>query len=250
MPLSTEDLIDAIEAHSAGLADAARDNLEARVRHCPDWTVADLVHHVTDVHWFWNKIATERPSGPPDTPDRPERVADDQLVDTFLAGAERLVATLRDADQSAACWTWAPHQQDVAFITRHQVQEAAVHHWDAVDAADEGLMLEPAIAADSIAEFLTFSVSSDADPAEPELPSLGGSFVLHATDTDDTWTVSDGTAPGTTRFSTDPDDAATAPRLSATATELLLWLYGRLDMDTAPVPADVVARFRALCFTD
>jgi uncharacterized protein (TIGR03083 family) len=250
MTLSTEECLAAIEAHSARLAEAGRDNLAARVRHCPDWTVADLVQHVTDVHWFWTKIATERPSGPPDTSDRPARVPDEQLVDTFLAGAERMVRELRAADQSARCWTWAPHQQDVAFITRHQVQEAAVHHWDAVDAAGGSLAIAPAVAADAVAEFLTFSVSSDADPAEPERPSLGGRFVLHAVDTDDTWLVGDGDAPGTTRFTTDPDAARDAPRLSATASDLLLWLYGRVDLETAPVPADVVGRFRALCFTD
>lgn len=250
MPLPTDDCIAAIEAHSAGFAEATRDNLAARVRHCPDWTVADLVHHLTQVHWLWATVAEETPDSPPDESRRPDRAPDDQLVDRFLAGAQRLADVLRRADQAAACWTWAPHQQDVAFITRHQVQEAAVHHWDAVDAAGGTLVIEPAVAADAVTEFLTFSVSSDADPAEPERPSLGGSFVLHALDTDETWAIGDGDAPGTTRFSTDPDDAHDAPRVSATASDLLLWLYGRRDLDTAPVPADVVSRFRALCFTD
>ena len=43
MTLSTFDCIAAITEHSAGFAEATRDNLDARVEHCPDWSVADLV---------------------------------------------------------------------------------------------------------------------------------------------------------------------------------------------------------------
>ena len=64
---------------------------------------------------------------------------------------------LRTADGTVPVWTWAP-QQDIAFIRRHQVQEAAVHHWDAVRAAGGQLAIEAPVAADSIEEFLTFSV--------------------------------------------------------------------------------------------
>ena len=246
MGLTTDECIAAIEAHSAGFAEATRDSLAARVRHCPDWTVADLVWHLTSVHWLWATIAEEQPDSFPDEARRPERPGDDSLVDAFVAGAGRLADVLRGADQAAPCWTWAPLQQDVGFITRHQVQEAAVHHWDAVDAAGGTMSIEPALAADAVAEFLTFSVASDADPADPPRPSLRGTFALHATDTGDTWTVTDGTGEGTVAFSAGTADAPCSP---ATASDLLLWLYGRADLDTAPVPDDLVARFRALCFT-
>jgi uncharacterized protein (TIGR03083 family) len=160
MTLSTFDCIAAITAHSAGFAEATRDNLEARVEHCPDWSVADLVWHLTEVHWFWATIVAETPDAPPDQARRPARRPDDELVDAFVAGAAHLVEVLRGADQSASCWTWAPWQQDVAFVTRHQVQEAAVHHWDAVNAAGDSLVIDPAVAADSVDEFLHFSVPS------------------------------------------------------------------------------------------
>jgi len=32
--------------------------------------------------------------------------------------------------------------------------------------------------------------------------------------------------------------------------DLILWLYGRVDLDTSPVTPDLLERFRALCFTD
>jgi hypothetical protein len=40
------------------------------------------------------------------------------------------------------------------------------------------------------------------------------------------------------------------PAIAASAADLLLWLYGRVDIDTSGVAPDRVARFRALCFTD
>jgi len=223
----TFEQIAAITEHSAGFADATRENLESPVAHCPGWTVADLVWHLTEVHWFWATIAEERLQSPPDESRRPARASDDGLVDAFVAGAGRLVHVLREADQSAPCWTWAPHQQDVAFITRHQVQEAAVHHWDAVHAAGGTLVLDAEVAADAVDEFLTFSLSPD--PA-----GSAGGFALRASDTGDTWGVADGDA----------------PVLEATASDLLLWLYDRVDLDTSAVPADAVARFREGCATD
>ena len=247
MTLSTFACIAAITQHSAGFAEATRDHLDARVEHCPDWSVADLVRHLTEVHWFWATIAEERLAAPPDDSRRPPRADDAALVDAFVAGAAHLVEVLRNADQAAPCWTWAPAQQNVAFITRHQVQEAAVHHWDAVNAAGDRLELDPALAADSVDEFLTFSVPTDAaDYGDPEKP-LAGSFVLRASDTGDAWTLHDGSRPGTIRADT---GATEAPALEAPASDLLLWLYGRRDLDTSVVPADLMTRFRGLCFTD
>lgn len=246
MTLSTFEQIAAITQHGAGFAESTRGNLQAPVEHCPGWTVADLVWHLTEVHWFWATIAEERPDSPPDESRRPGRPDDDGLVDAFVAGAARLVQVLRQADQSASCWTWAPRRQDVAFITRHQVQEAAVHHWDAAHAAGQTLAIEPAVAADSVEEFLTFSVSSDADPADPAKPALDGSFALRATDTGDIWTLTDGGTPGTVAVT----GVVTTPSIEASASDLLLWLYGRVDLDTTDVPVDLLARFRDLCFTD
>jgi uncharacterized protein (TIGR03083 family) len=247
MPLSTDDCLTAIARHSAGLASAARDRLTEPVEHCPGWSVADLVEHLTGVHWFWATIAEERPDSPPEQSRRPARAEDADLLDVFEVGAARLVQVLRSADQSAACWTWAPQAQNVAFITRHQVQEAAVHQWDAAHAGGGGWEMDPAVAADCVDEFLTYSVSSDADHEDPPGGPLAGAFVLRSSDTGDAWTIADGDLPGTARISSGTSDA---PVVEATAADLLLWLYGRTDLDTSSVPGDLLARFRALTFTD
>ncbi len=181
----------AIAEHSAGFAAAADGNLDAEVRCCPGWTVADLVAHLTEVHWFWATIADERLSEPPEESRRPARAPRDQLIGQFRTGADRLVRVLAAADPADRAWTWAPAQQDIAFIARHQVQEAAVHHWDAADAAGRAVAIAAPVAADAVDEFLTFSVSSDADPAEAR-PALNGRFALRCTDADAAWTISDG----------------------------------------------------------
>ncbi len=242
------DFVGAIAEHSDGFAAAADGNLDAAVEHCPSWTVTDLVEHLTAVQWFWATIAQEKLSSPPEDSRRPAAAPRQQLIKTFREGADRLETVLRAANGGDAVWTWAPAQQNIAFIARHQVQEAAVHHWDAVNAAGGRLAIAPVIAADSIAEFLTFSVSSDADPAEPARPALAGRFVLAANDIDSAWTVEDGGAPGTTRW--EPGADPEAPIVTATASDLLLWLYQRVHLETAPVPPEVIARFRVLCFTD
>jgi uncharacterized protein (TIGR03083 family) len=247
MSLSAADCITAMTSHSAGLAAAAEGNLDAAVRHCPGWTVADLVDHMTEVHWFWAAIASGRLAEPPDESLRPPTAPREQLIETFRDGADHLASVLRTAGQQERVWTWAPGQQDVAFITRHQVQEAAVHHWDAVDAAGGALAIEAPVAADAVEEFLTFSVSSDADRAEPARPALDGAFALRCTDTDAAWTVTDGGSAGTIRFERGTADSL--PAVSGTASDLLLWLYGRVSLDSA-VPPALLGRFRALTFTD
>jgi uncharacterized protein (TIGR03083 family) len=241
-----------IAAHSAGLADVAESNLDAPVEHCPGWTVADLVGHLIEVHWFWGLVAEQRPTTPPEVepPAPPSRA---ELVPAFRAGALRLVEVLRAADQQAPAWTWAPTQQNVAFITRHQVQEAAVHRWDAEHAAGRRYAFDVPVSVDSIEEFLTFSVSSIANQPDQPRPSLDGRLVLSATDADAAWTILDDEQPGTVRFTRGAQ--AGEPAITGTASDLLLWLYQRVDLPVAPGadgrPADaLVARFRALTFTD
>jgi len=165
-----------------------------------------------------------------------------------------MVDVLRAADQDAVCWTWAPSQQNIAFITRHQVQEIAVHHWDAVNAIGGELAIEPDIADDAVREFLTFSVSSDTDTAPAERGSLPGSFQLRATDTGTIWHVHSGQKPATVAFeiadSNGSNEGADDAEIAATASDLLLWLYDRVSPDTSAVDADLLAQFRRLCYTD
>jgi len=74
MSLTQEQCTSVIAAHSAALADIAGTNLDGKVEFCPGWTVRDLVHHVTEVHWFWATIVEDRITERPSHLEHPERV--------------------------------------------------------------------------------------------------------------------------------------------------------------------------------
>ena len=245
----TLDPVAAIVEHSTALADAAEPNLGAPVEFCPGWTVADLVHHLTEVQWFWGTITAEQLQEPPPQDRRPPRPADDELVAALRNQTRQLAEVLRRAEHSAPVWTWAPSRNDIGFVVRHQVQEAAVHRWDAEHAAGRDVDLDPALAVDSIEEFLTFSVATVSDHPDTPRPGLGGTLVLRATDVAAAWTVADDELPGTVRFERGTGEAPDAT-VSGTASQLLLWLYGRVVLAAAGPDPAVAQRLRGLSFTD
>src|SRR5262245_43797154 len=171
-PLSTDRQLDAIRTEAGRFWDAidAASDVEARVPSCPEWSVSDLAQHLAGVHIFWTKIVD--PEASSDAP--PGRDALQLMVDVLGA-----------ADPDQHVWTWSA-QQDVAFVIRHQVQEAAVHRWDAQTATGGNVdPVEADIAADAIDEYLTL-----ARPAITEdSPPLPGSVHLHCTDVDGEWFV-------------------------------------------------------------
>lgn len=244
MTLSTEACLAAIAQHSYGFAEAVRGNLNAKVEHCPEWNVADLVRHLTGVHWFWRTIAADRLSEPPDQAHRPARAEPDDLVPAFEAGAEQLVDVLRAADQKAPVWTWFPGRQDIGFITRHQVQEAAVHHFDAANAAGKPWSIDPVVAADCVEEFLTCSLA-DADDVLRLGRSMSSPLVLTATDIGSSWTVSQADPSAPLLWKPSADGPAT---VSGTISDLLLWIYGRVQLPTDQ--PELVAEFRRLSSTN
>lgn len=256
-PAAGFDPVAEITEHSAGLARAAETDLSAPIEHCPGWTMADLVWHLTEVHWFWSSMVAELLPAPPDDDQGPQRPADDQLLSRFQAGAAHLAQVLAAADPGAPCWTWAATQQNAGFVIRHQVQEAAVHHWDAEHAIGRELALGMAMSVDAIDEFLTFSVATVLGyHPDPPRPSLGAPLVLAASDAGVEWTITDDSLPGTVTFSAGTADPG-LPRVTGTASDLLLWLYRRVPLPVTagawgdqPAAEQLVSRFQALAFTD
>ena len=247
MTLSLDRSVAVIDGVCEALAADAAGRFDEPVAGCPGWRVRDVLAHLVEVHWFWATIVEGRLAAPP-TEGRPTPVADDHLISAFLLGARRLTGALAGADQSASVWTWAPGQRDVAFVTRHQIQEAAVHGYDVAAAVGAPWPIDTDVAADAVEEFLTFSVSSRLDPAEPVRPALDGALALVARDVQGAWTVTDDDAPGTVRFA--PGAAPGAAVLEGSAADLLLWLYRRVHLEGEEHHAALVGRFRALTFTD
>lgn len=252
--LSVEAATSLIDSDSAALRAAAQADPKARIMACPEWSMADLLWHIGHVHWFWNTVVSVPLTDEQAVHDYPdiERPADDQLAEFAAEQAEALVSALRSTDPASPAWTWAPSQQDCAFVTRHQVQEAAVHRWDAQHAIGAAEPIDRMAALDAIEEFLTVSIASTAWPAEGAAP-LGVPLVLHATDAGDdgSWTVTDAGPGIITAAGGVPVGETGSVTVSGSASDLLLWLYERVDLAAdGPDAAEVVARFRALTSTD
>lgn len=240
--LSTERCLEAIEVHGLALAGAAAGNLGAPVTCCPGWKVGDLVWHLRRVHYFWASVVDGLLTDPAAVAEI-ERPSDPAtLLADYRRGVEWLTGVLREADQTAPVWTWS-HQRDVAFVTRHQVQEAAVHRWDAERAAGQDIAIEADVAADSVDEFLEHSTPS----RHPDAAPLGGTVHLEAIDAVGGWLISEGGDLALrVRRGGGPADA----RLRTTASELLLLLYRRHQLGPGQVEGSAGPLERLLARTN
>jgi uncharacterized protein (TIGR03083 family) len=197
---------------------------------CGDWTIADLVWHLSEVHWFWATIIEQRV---PDENalkalDRLERPDDYQdLVAQGRANLDLLLRALAATDDETSVWTWAP-QQNVGFIRRHQVQETAVHRWDLQHAANSAPdPIDPAAASDSIDEFLTIQLPFAVSDAK----RLRGTVHVHCTDTEGEWFIhQDGRV--------EPIHSKGDVAMRGTASDLLLAVYRRVPMTDLDVIGD------------
>src|SRR5260221_2631594 len=185
--MTPEETVEAVRRESSMLADAARKNLAPTVPSCPDWSVSDLVWHVGGIHRHRIWLITEHPDGPAGFEiDRPK---DDEIVDWFEDGAEKLARVLAAHEPSEKVWTWFPPDQTVGFWQRRMAQETAVHRWDGEHAAAETHPIEPALAADGIAEFLDTLMVVEVQFSNKPPKGNGETIHVHATDEPPKWVV-------------------------------------------------------------
>ena len=220
--LSFPDMLALIEDRSAALrAAAAEAGFDARVPGCPDWTVADLLAHVGEVQLFWTAVVGAGEAvGPPDD----EVVGDTEPHGDLLAwsadATDRLILELRNAGPGRLCWTWwessgAPTNSGA--VARHQIQEAAVHAFDAQQAGGRPEPIPAAVAADGVGEYLTVELPTNGPwPYEPATVVIeagaGGSWVLDLNTPGVTVLLGDehGDAKPTATVTADPSDMVLA----------------------------------------
>ena len=178
------ELLDAIARDGSAFANAcALTDLDRRVLACPDWSVGDLLWHLTQAHSFWTQVVVQR-----STTDRPSHVlarpADGALLDLYRAGLSNLLGALGDADDDAKVWTFTD-DHSVAFVIRRVAHETAIHSWDACQAAQIDRVTDPQLCSDGIDEFLTHFIGRpDADAQ-----AVGGSVHIHCADVAGEWTL-------------------------------------------------------------
>lgn len=219
---------------SAGpaLADAAVSaGLDAPVPSCPGWRVSDLLRHVGMVHRWANAIVAEARPGPVVEPARP---ADDDLVGWVRAGHATLVDSLAVAPADLDCWSFLPSPSPLAFWTRRQSHETAIHRVDAALATGETVTFETDVAADGVDELLTGFLPRPSSGLHLETER---SLVVHALDAGRHWHVTIG--PGTPRTvvggGAEPSGDCV---VRGTANELYLLLWNRRNRIGLAVDGD------------
>ncbi|GAA2751569.1 maleylpyruvate isomerase family mycothiol-dependent enzyme [Kitasatospora cinereorecta] len=233
--------LDALRREGALLADAAAATpLDAPVPTCPDWRLADLVRHVGQVHRWATAFVAEGHRKPLD--DAGQQAAfgpdpgDEELVDWFRTGHAALVSALDAADPGLDCWSFLPAPSPLAFWTRRQAHETAVHRVDAESAAGvEPTATTPAFAEDGIAELLTgFLVRPRAALRSDEQRTL----LVRATDRPASWLVTIGRDPVVVTEDAASGAAAADCTVSGRAHDLYLLLWNRLPLERVDTAGD------------
>src|SRR5438067_11865072 len=104
------DFLDAIRRESdVFYATAEGADPTVGVPSCPGWTIADLVWHLGEVHWFWAAVIERRALGPEEVEDaKPLRPADyHDLLAWGRAQVDHLIDVLETASDDVTVWTWA-----------------------------------------------------------------------------------------------------------------------------------------------
>lgn len=215
--------------------------LDAPVPGCPGWDVHRLTRHLGYVQ-RWARLAATTGASP--DPAEIDELGDDagaeELLDWFETGAARLVDVFRGLDPDAPTWHPFPVAQVAAVWPRRQAHEAYVHAWDAESAIGTTAALEPATAADGVAEY--FEVMVPRRIARDGTPAPVGVLEVVCTDAAfhhglDRLVVR---VDDPLRVEVDPD-ARPDGRLAGTGEELLLALWSRRPLAAAPTDALALA---------
>ncbi|MFJ9690521.1 maleylpyruvate isomerase family mycothiol-dependent enzyme [Kitasatospora sp. NPDC101183] len=218
----------AVSAETARFVAAVRSADPATsVPTCPGWTLIDLVRHAGSVQRWFTALLLQRIQQPP-TERRVELKLPEQAEDypAWLAEAAAEADTAFAAiDLDAPMWAWGVDQH-ARFWVRRMLFETLVHRVDGELALGLQADIDPALAADGVDEFLTnLPNAASFAPRTAELRAEHRAIRFTRTDGDGDWLVRlrpDG-------FGLDTSDGAAAATVAATAADLLLLLYGRLD---------------------
>jgi len=188
--------------------------LDDRVSSCPDWSLRELGWHLGRVQQFWAEVIRAgvdvQPEFPPEAPGPADA---SELAAWMRASTRALIDALDAMPADRPAWAWWRDDHTVGAIARHQVQEAAVHRWDAQSVVRTPEALAVEVADDGLAEFVGIA-RQVGDPAP---------ITFVATDTGRSVSAGDGPA---------------AVTVSGSASDLVLVLHGRVSPDEVRVDGD------------
>jgi uncharacterized protein (TIGR03083 family) len=244
---SFPELIELVAERSAALREAVAvaADLDVRVPGCPDWSLRDLVAHLGAVQRFWAVVVA---AGPAEGPPTPEALGDREprgdLLEWSAESTNILLAALHATDPELSCWAWwgaSAAPMTVAAVARHQVQEAAVHAYDAQESIGKPEPLPAAVAIDGVPEFLEVGVG--AQGAWPHRPAR---LAFSATE-GQVWVLQ--LTPSGARIDPAPGEDPVAT-LSGQASDLILVGYGRAPLERLRITGDRVVVEQFLTWTN
>jgi uncharacterized protein (TIGR03083 family) len=219
--------IDAVEHEGHALSVAARHDTTAAIPACPGWTMDDLLRHIGTVHHRTSLLLREQ---------RNERPANDEVTPPhgdslgwYEAGLAAVLEALRTTDPDTALWTFGG-EGTASFWQRRMAQETVVHRVDAEQATGVVAPIAPDLAVDGIAELVEVFLVMRAgrDTGAP------ATVHLHTTDVEGEWLLRIGEGTMTVERGHAKGDAA----VRGPASDLYLWLWGRVPLDRLEVFGD------------
>ena len=230
----------ALRADSPALQEAvAEAGPEPAVPACPDWSVADLVEHLTSLlHWVRETVprgVTTAPAPRPPTGDLPNWP---EALDGLRRELTGTIETLEAVESDFPAWNWAPQSKQAGFWHRRMAHEISIHRWDAEAAAGRPTPIETKLAADGVGEVLDTWLPAGKRKGPTD---LHGVVHLMASDAGHEWFVrlrGAGVALLDTGTILDTDDHHARAQATGTASDLLLALMGRQRLDRLVVTGD------------
>lgn len=155
----------------------------------------------------------------------------------LAASTELLPAALREAGPDQGCftgWGYTQTPHTVGGVARHQVQEIAVHTYDAELTVGRAGLTACGGGARGVEENLF--ISSFTTSAWPHKPTA---FDFHATEGRSWRLTVDGDGARTTRLpATGENPDAAGLSIRGTASDLVLWLYNRISVGSLQLDGD------------
>jgi uncharacterized protein (TIGR03083 family) len=218
------ELLSLIDERSAALRDAvaAASDLGAPVPGCPEWSLTDLVTHLGRVQRWWSVVVRAGAADGPPAFDDAAPAGD--LLEWSAESTRLLLAALGEVGPDQPCWTWWPLSealQTAGAVARHQVQEAAVHAYDAQETVGKAEPIPATVAVDGVGEFLL--VTYGAEGPWPHRPAR----VIFTASEGPSWTLD--LTPSGARLDPAPSGDPVAT-VRGPASDILLALYGRIPL--------------------
>lgn len=222
---------------------------------CPEWNVADLIWHLTEVQYFWATVVEGLLQDPEAVPPfvRPE---DGDLSEAFAMQSARLQDALARRKADDSCWSWHDEGHSVGWVRRRQAHEALMHRVDAEIATELRSPVDRDLGADGVDEILLVTIDLDNLPEWATFKKDGTSARVETSDDSAAWSMNFGRFIGASPVSGNDYDFVAAQLSPSIADptaiirgapeDLDLWLWGRGPIESLSISGDpqIAAKLR------